>query len=144
LRIAPPQVLDEARNVVYYLDELSESTVPEVLGELTEQLRRFGHELPVDGRPLSFGRWIGGDRDGSPNVAPESVAAVLALQHRYGLRRAVALIDGLRGDLSLSTRLGTVTTELERSLATDLELLVEVAPRYRRLNAASTPRSRID
>jgi len=52
LRIARPDVLDEARNAVYYLDELHGDAVPHVLEELTAQLGRLGLALPV-----TAGRW---------------------------------------------------------------------------------------
>ena len=50
LRIAKPEPLDEARNALYYLDELFRSAVPEVLGELTDELsRRVGLETDPRG-----------------------------------------------------------------------------------------------
>ena len=45
-------------------------TVADVLEELADQLASLGVELPPDSRPLRFGSWIGGDRDGNPNVTP--------------------------------------------------------------------------
>jgi phosphoenolpyruvate carboxylase len=135
LRIAQPDVLDEARNAVYYLDALHADAVPDVLDELAEQLGRLGFELRPDARPLVFGSWIGGDRDGNPNVGADTLRGVLALQHDHGVRRALAIVDDLRADLSSSVRIAGATPELERSLAADLEALPEIEPRYRRLNA---------
>ncbi len=86
-------------------------------------------------RPLAFGSWIGGDRDGNPNVSADGTRAVLDLQHEHGIRGALALIDELRSDLSSSMRIAGVTPELEGSLAADLKVLPELEPRYRRLNS---------
>jgi phosphoenolpyruvate carboxylase len=135
LRIARPDVVDEARNAVYYFDELAKESVPEVLDTLARQLARLELEPPPDARPLSFGSWIGGDRDGNPNVTPQHTTEVIDLQHEHGIRAALAAIDELRQDLSTSVRIAGVTHELERSLARDLEALPELEPRYRRLNA---------
>jgi phosphoenolpyruvate carboxylase len=135
IRVARPEVLDEARNAVYYFDELAAGPIPDVLEELTAQLARLGLEPPLEPPPFALGSWIGGDRDGNPTVGPEDTAAVLALQHEHGARRAAALIDGLRGDLSVSTKIAAATAELEASLAADLEALPRLDPRYRRLNA---------
>ncbi len=135
LRIARPDVVDEARNAVYYFDQLHRHAVPDVLEALSEELERLGFEPGLDARPLSFGSWIGGDRDGNPNVGPEATGQVLALQHEHGIRSALALIDELRTDLSTSVRIIGVTPELEASLARDLQALPELEPRYRRLNA---------
>ncbi len=135
IRVARPEVLDEARNAVYYFDELAAGPIPEVLEELAAQLARLGLEPPLEPPPFALGSWIGGDRDGNPTVGPDDTRAVLALQHEHGARRAAALVDELRGDLSVSTRIAPVTPELEASLAADLEALPGLDPRYRRLNA---------
>ena len=135
LRIARPEVVDEARSAVYYLDQLHRHAVPDVLEVLAGELGRLGFESAPASRPLRFGSWIGGDRDGNPNVGPEATDQVLDLQHDHGIRGAVALIDELRNDLSTSVRIAGVTPAFEVSLARDLEALAELEPRYRRLNA---------
>jgi phosphoenolpyruvate carboxylase len=135
LRIARPDVVDEARNAVWYFDGLHADAVPDVLEELADELRRLGLDADPAARPLVFGSWIGGDRDGNPNVEPDSVAGVLGLQHDHGLRDAIAVVNVLRRDLSSSVRIAGATPELQESLARDLELLPEVEPRFLRLNA---------
>jgi phosphoenolpyruvate carboxylase len=135
LRVARPDVVDEARNAVFYFDELHRHAVPDTLEELVEQLTRVGIDVPVDARPLRFGSWIGGDRDGNPNVHPTTTLEVLALQHEHALRDALAVVDELRADLSSSVRITGVTRDLELSLAADLERLPEIDPRLKRLNA---------
>ena len=135
LRIARPDVVDEARNAVWYFDGLHADAVPDVLEQLADELRRLGLDADPARRPLAFGSWIGGDRDGNPNVGPDSVARVLGLQHDHGLRDAIAVVDVLRRDLSSSVRIAGATPELQESLARDLEVLPEVEPRFLRLNA---------
>ncbi|MEZ0069035.1 phosphoenolpyruvate carboxylase [Streptacidiphilus sp. MAP12-20] len=135
LRIARPEPTDEARNAVYYLDELYKRAVPDVLEELNEELSRVGITLPEGVRPLTFGTWIGGDRDGNPNVTPEVTLDVLVLQHEYGINDALDVVDELRGSLSSSVRLSGASDELLQSLAADLAELPEISPRYKRMNA---------
>ncbi|HEV2768792.1 MAG TPA: phosphoenolpyruvate carboxylase, partial [Solirubrobacteraceae bacterium] len=135
LRIVRPDVVDEARNAVFYFDELHGNAVPHVLESLADELAQLGIELSLDARPLVFGSWIGGDRDGNPNVGPEAILRVLALQHEHAIRDAIALVDELREDLSSSARMGGATPELEASLARDLDRLPDMDPRYQRLNA---------
>ena len=134
LRIAQPDVIDEARSAMYYFDALHRDAVPDTLEALSDELARIGIELPLDARPLSFGTWIGGDRDGNPNVTPEATLDVLALQHDHAIGSALDVVDELRRDLSSSVRISGATPELEASLAADLEQLRELDPRYRRLN----------
>jgi phosphoenolpyruvate carboxylase len=135
LRIARPNVLDEARNAVWYFDGLHADAVPDVLEQFADELRRLELDTDPARRPLAFGTWIGGDRDGNPNVGPDSVERVLGLQHDHGLRDAIAVVNVLRRDLSSSVRVAGATAELRESLARDLELLPEVEPRFLRLNA---------
>ncbi|WP_069816332.1 phosphoenolpyruvate carboxylase [Streptomyces sp. TP-A0874] len=135
LRVVRPEPADEARNAIYYLDELHAGAVGDVLEDLAAELDRVGAPLPADTRPLTFGTWIGGDRDGNPNVTPEATREVLILQHEHGITDALELIDQLRGLLSNSIRYTGATDELLDSLGTDIERLPEISPRYKRLNA---------
>src|SRR3954468_1282266 len=135
LRIARPDVVDEARNAVWYFDGLHADAVPDVLEELADELRRLGVDADPERRPLDFGSWIGGDRDGNPNVRPDSIGRVLGLQHDHALRDAIEVVNVLRRDLSSSEQIAGANPELRGSLARDLELLPEVEPRFLRLNA---------
>ncbi|MDQ3881103.1 MAG: phosphoenolpyruvate carboxylase, partial [Chloroflexota bacterium] len=135
LRLASPEVIDEARSAMYYFDALHRDAVPDTLEALTDELARLGIDLPLDARPLTFGTWIGGDRDGNPHVTSETTFDVLALQHDHAIRDALVLVDELRDDLSCSIRISGATAALDSSLAADLENLPELEPRYRRLNA---------
>lgn len=137
LRVARPEPADEARNAVYYLDELHTGAVGDVLEDLAAELERAGAPLPSLGRPLTFGTWIGGDRDGNPNVTPAVTWDVLLLQHEHGVNGALRHIDELRGALSGSIRNCGVSQELLDSLRRDLERLPEITPG----TSGSTPRS---
>ncbi|WP_279240124.1 phosphoenolpyruvate carboxylase [Streptomyces sp. 891-h] len=135
LRVARPEPADEARNAIYYLDELHRGAVGDVLEDLAAELERAGAPLPSGTRPLTFGTWIGGDRDGNPNVTPEVTWDVLLLQHEHGITDALAHVDELRGALSNSIRNCGATQPLLDSLERDLARLPEISPRYKRLNA---------
>nr|WP_258036962.1 MULTISPECIES: phosphoenolpyruvate carboxylase [unclassified Streptomyces] len=143
LRVVRPEPADEARNAVYYLDELHSGAVGDVLEDLAAELERADVELPAGSRPLTFGTWIGGDRDGNPNVTPDVTWDVLLLQHEHGISQALEHIDDLRGALSSSIRNSGVTDELQRSLEQDLERLPEITPRYKRLNAEEPYRLKV-
>jgi phosphoenolpyruvate carboxylase len=134
LRVDRPEPLDEAMNALYYLDDLARSTVPEVLNEFAHHLKRLGVELPVTARPLTFGTWIGGDRDGNPNITPEITKAAVVLQVGHAIRTTIAAMDQLRQMLSVSTRIIGATPELSDSVEEDLKHIPEFEPRFRRLN----------
>ncbi len=135
LRVAQPDPVDEARNAVYYLNALYRDAVPEVLEELAHTLATLGVAVPPTARPLQFGSWIGGDRDGNPNVSAAVTTQVLELQHEHALRDALDAVDVLRADLSSSTRIVPVAPALLVSLERDLAALPEIEPRYLRMNA---------
>jgi phosphoenolpyruvate carboxylase len=135
IRAEPPEPIDEARNGVYYLEGLASGAVPDVLEELRDELAGLGVALPVDARLLRFGSWIGGDRDGNPNVTPETTRDVLDLQAVHGLRMLQAKVDGVRRSLSVSERVSDVSAEVRERTDALLPGLPEVEPRYRRLNA---------
>jgi phosphoenolpyruvate carboxylase len=134
LRVDRPEPLDEAMNALYYLDDLARTTVPEVLNEFAHELKRLGVDLPVTAKPLTFGTWIGGDRDGNPNITPEITKAAVALQVAHAIRTTIAAMDQLRQMLSVSTRITGATPELSASVEEDLKHIPEFEPRFLRLN----------
>jgi len=135
LRLDRPEPLDEAMNALYYLDDLFRATVPEVLDEFSKEIKRIGVDLPVTARPLSFGSWIGGDRDGNPNVTAQVTTDAMVLQVGHAIRVTIAAMDALRQLLSVSTRIVGATPELSASVEKDLAHIPEFEARFLRLNA---------
>jgi phosphoenolpyruvate carboxylase len=135
LRLDRPEPLDEARSATYYLDQLLTGAVPDLLADLADGMRAAGTELPRSARPITFGSWIGGDRDGNPNVTAAVTRQVLVLQHDYAARALIDAVDGLIQELSMSARIAGVSTQLKASLARDLQALPDIDPRLVRLNA---------
>jgi phosphoenolpyruvate carboxylase len=134
LRLNRPEPLDEAMNALYYLDDLSSKTVPEVLNDFARELKRLKIDLPVTARPLTFGTWIGGDRDGNPNITPEITEEAVVLQANHAIRTTMAAMNRLRQMLSVSTRIAGATPELSASVEKDLQNIPEFEPRFLRLN----------
>jgi phosphoenolpyruvate carboxylase len=135
LRVVRPEPKDEARTATYYLQSLAGQVVPALLEELDRALATIGVELPPDARPVRFGSWAGGDRDGNPNVTPQVTLDVLALQHDFGLRSLIAGVEDLLTEMSASTRVVSVSAELQASLARDAEALPITYATVSRFNA---------
>jgi phosphoenolpyruvate carboxylase len=143
LRLGRPHVLDEARNALYYLDDLVAEPLDAVLDDLDDALAQLDVRPDPRSRPLAFGSWIGGDRDGNPFVTAEVTTQVLALQHEHAVRALLPVLDRLLQALSSSERIVPVSEELRASLERDLEALTDLDPRYRRLNAEEPYRLKV-
>jgi phosphoenolpyruvate carboxylase len=135
LRLGRPEPLDEALNALYYLDDLFTQTVPEVLNDFAKEMKRINVEVPLTARPLSFGNWIGGDRDGNPNITAEVTTDAMVLQVGHAIRVTIAAMNELRQMLSVSTKIVGATPELSASVEKDLANIPEFEPRFLRLNA---------
>jgi len=143
LRLGRPEPLDEAVNSIYYLDELLQQTVPEVLAEFASEVKRLGVDLSLSAKPLSFGTWIGGDRDGNPNITADVTRSAILLQNSHFTRTFLLHLDQLVQGVSISTKLTGVSKELEKSVLDDLEKLPEIESRYRRINAEEPYRLKV-
>ena len=134
LRLGRPEPLDEAVNALYYLDDLFSMTVPDVLDDFARELSRLGVTISPTSRPLSFGTWIGGDRDGNPNITAAITRDAITLQIGHFIRAMLAALDPLRQALSVSTRIAGASQHLRDSVTRDLDNLSEIEARFRRLN----------
>ena len=135
LRVERPLVIDEAVNALYYLDDLFRLTVPDVLDDFAHEVARLGVTIEPTAKPLSFGSWIGGDRDGNPNVTADVTRETIVIQVGHAIRVISEALSQLRQSLSVSTRITNVSQELKNSVEQDLANIPEFEARYRRLNA---------
>lgn len=135
LRKVRPTPVDEARNAIYYLNSILTDAMPEMLTDLSELLAEHGVTLPTAAAPLRFGSWIGGDRDGNPNVTAAVTREILQLQNQNAVRISIALIDELISVLSNSTALFGADQELLDSIEVDLKNLPGLDKRVLELNA---------
>jgi len=81
---------------------------------------------------LRFGTWIGGDRDGNPNVTAEVTRVALERARRLAVDRHLRDVDALGRELSLSARRVPPSEALVASLKEDRARLPEVAARAHR------------
>ena len=115
LRVARPDPIDEARNAVYYFDDLHADAVPDVLEEMADELTRAGSWTAEPERAAAPVRQLDRRR---PRREPERGArqhrgpTCSALQHDHALRDAIAVVNVLRRDLSSSERIAGATPGL--------------------------------
>ncbi|HEY6629590.1 MAG TPA: phosphoenolpyruvate carboxylase, partial [Acidimicrobiia bacterium] len=133
LRLQRPSPVEEARSALYYLVQVADEVMPALADHVAFQLERLGPPVTA---PIRFGSWVGGDRDGNPEVTPETTLETLILQHDRGLRHLISLVESLADELSMSQRLSPISEGLEISLAEDREHLPEIWQRENRRTAA--------
>ena len=143
LRVNRPTPTDEARAAIYYLEELLRGVSGDLFDELDTQFARVGVELPAHARPLSFGSWVGGDRDGNPLVTAEVTTAVLELQHDRALTELLRAVDELSAELSSSEHVHGVSKELAGSLRRDAAALPATDREARRRNNSESYRLKL-
>jgi phosphoenolpyruvate carboxylase len=100
------QVADEVEIALSYLRDVFLPVLPRLYA-------RWERLLPH--RPQCFlrlGTWIGGDRDGNPNVTAATLAVALQRASQTLLESYLQQLDALSAELSISTELATATDEV--------------------------------
>lgn len=143
LRREKPTPIDEARTVLDYFDSIFRVVAPDLFDEFEFQLARAGATIPDGARPLHFGTWVGGDRDGNPSVTAATSMAVLEAQHDHALRGLIGAVEELSTELSPSEKLVPISDELAASLSQDAELMPQVYQRFSRLSAGEAYRQKL-
>ena len=98
LRAISLTVMDEVRGGLVPFTTALADTIPRIYRDLERAIREHFPDEAIDIPPLlTFGTWIGGDRDGNPNVTPEATVAALELMREHCLRFLEARVELLRG-----------------------------------------------
>ncbi len=111
LRYSRLTVVDEIENALSYYEATFLREIPKLYAGLERELG----QNPVASF-LRMGQWIGGDRDGNPNVSAETLEYALKRQAEMVLRHYLTETHYLGAELSLSARLVDVSADM-RALA---------------------------
>lgn len=102
-----PTPLDEVKGGLFIFEQTIWDALPRYLRGLDDALRaRTGRALPVDAAPIRFGSWIGGDRDGNPNVTASVTGDACLLARWVAADLYLREIDALRSELSMRSGSG--------------------------------------
>jgi phosphoenolpyruvate carboxylase len=135
LRAISLTVMDEVRGGLVPFTTALADTIPRVYRDLDRAIREHYPDAAIDIPPvLTFGSWIGGDRDGNPNVTPAATVGALGLMREHCLRFLEARVELLAGRLSLSDRISGPADGLEPILRAGDERFEELASQLRELN----------
>ena len=108
-----PSPLDEVRGGLIVFEQSLWQAVPAFLRSVDAALRQVaGRGLPLNIAPLRFGSWIGGDRDGNPNVTPEVTRKACLLSRWQAADLYLPEINALRDELSMSRASAEVTERI--------------------------------
>ena len=134
-RTERPEVTDEARTGLWYFDRTLYKLLPRLHSDLQEALNRHYPGVRAPNRWLSFGSWIGGDRDGNPGVTAEVTAQVLRMNRRMAIKKIGDVLYNLAGSLTVSdrrARFAPVIRRMAEQCRASSDVMARVGARYPR------------
>lgn len=135
IRTAAITVREEARNVLYFFERTILDVVAWLHDDLARALRSAYPDEAFDTGPfLTFRSWVGGDRDGNPNVTSDVTWETLLEHRRAALDFYLSRVHRVRIALTLGQKGAPEGDPLRQSVASDLEAVpipVEMARRHR-------------
>lgn len=125
VRVKKPQVQDEIKYGLFYFEESLFQAVPMTYRLLEKAIRRtYGEDESGNPRVrvpsfLRFGSWIGGDRDGNPNVTPQVTGLACRLAMEQVLSEYLRQVSELRHELTHSLFMCRPSEAFMKSLERD-------------------------
>lgn len=102
IRRTRPTPVDEAKWGFAVIEHSLWQALPAFLRHVDATLRQtLGERLPLSAAPIRFASWMGGDRDGNPNVTAAVTREVLLLARWMAADLYLRDIDSLASDLSM-------------------------------------------
>ncbi|MFL5762072.1 MAG: phosphoenolpyruvate carboxylase [Thermomicrobiales bacterium] len=136
VRAIQPTVLDEVRAGLVYFRSTLVHVAPAIYRDIEEAAGEIYPEAGIVVPPfLTFGSWIGGDRDGNPNVTPNVTRDTLRLMRDMALQMLESMLGELAGRLSVSTMVTTPTAAVQPLIERGREQFPQLAEDLARLNA---------
>ena len=108
LRFTKLTVADEIENALSYYESTFLREIPKLYAEIEGHLGNH----PVHSF-LRMGQWIGGDRDGNPNVSAQTLEYALRRQAEVALRHYLTEVHYLGAELSISAMLVNCSPEMQ-------------------------------
>lgn len=128
VRRQKPTVADEVRNGIYHFRQSLFKAVPVVYRYMERALARHYPDADIKTPNfLTFGSWIGGDRDGNPFVTHDTTINALLMQSRSVIYEYVQRVFDLSQQLTQSKYQTQISQDvINRATLVDSELLEEV------------------
>ncbi|MEI6661972.1 MAG: phosphoenolpyruvate carboxylase [Comamonadaceae bacterium] len=108
LRYSKLTVADEIENALSYYESTFLREIPKIYSNLENMLGQH----PVHSF-LRMGQWIGGDRDGNPNVSAQTLEYALRRQSEVALRHYLTEVHFLGSELSISAMLTDCSPDMQ-------------------------------
>ncbi len=108
LRYSKLTVADEVENALSYYESTFLREIPKIYADIEQTLGQ-----PVAHSFLRMGQWIGGDRDGNPNVSAQTLEYALRRQSEVVLRHYLTEVHYLGSELSVSSLLASCSPAMQ-------------------------------